>query len=94
MRSFEVRNQHFDRLFNAPDLMWFGQNTNHFKTHPAVRQAMIDAIDAEEFHAYAPPLGLEELRALILADLGLPDAAVLVHDGAVEALFKIGRAHV
>ena len=91
MRSFEVRNQHFDRLFNAPDLMWFGQNTNHFKTHPAVRQAMIDAIDAEEFHAYAPPLGLEVLRALILDDLGLPDAAVLVHDGAVEALFNVCR---
>lgn len=91
MRAFELRNQHFDRLFNTPNLKWFGQNTNHFKTHPAVRQAMIDAIDAEEFHAYAPPAGLEELRALILADLGLTDAAVLVTDGAVEALYNACR---
>lgn len=91
MRNFELRNQHFDRLFNTPDLKWFGQNTNHFKTHPAVRQAMIDSIDAEEFHAYAPPAGLEELRALILADLGLTDAAVQVTDGAVEALYNVCR---
>jgi aspartate/methionine/tyrosine aminotransferase len=86
-----VRNRHFDRLFNTPGLMWFGQNTNHFPTHPAVRQAMLDSIDAEEFHAYAPPAGLEELRALILADLGLTDAAVLVTDGAVEALYNVCR---
>ena len=31
-------------------------------THPAVRQAMIDSIDAGEYHAYAPPLGFEALR--------------------------------
>ena len=91
MRTFEVRNQHFDRLFNTPNLMWFGQNTNHFPTHPAVRQAMIDSINAEEFHAYAPPAGLEELRSLILQDLGLTDAAVLVTDGAVEALYNVCR---
>ena len=93
MKNFEVRNQHFDRLFNTPGLKWFGQNTNHFKTHPAVRQAMIDSIDAEEFHAYAPPIGIEELRTLILEDLGLPaaDAAVLVTDGAVEALYNVCR---
>jgi aspartate/methionine/tyrosine aminotransferase len=91
MRSFELRNRHFDQLFNTPDLKWFGQNTNHFKTHPAVRQAMIDSIDREEFHAYAPPAGLEELRALILADLGLADSAVLVTDGAVEALYHVCR---
>lgn len=91
MKTFEVRNRHFDRLFNTPGLMWFGQNTNHFPTHPAVRQAMIDSIDAEEFHAYAPPIGMEELRSLILADLGLADAAALVTDGAVEALYNVCR---
>jgi aspartate/methionine/tyrosine aminotransferase len=91
VRTFEVRNRHFDRLFNTPNLMWFGQNTNHFPTHPAVRRAMLDSIDAEEFHAYAPPAGLEELRSLILADLGLTDAAVLVTDGAVEALYNVCR---
>lgn len=89
MRKFEIRNQHFDRLFNTPGLMWLGQNTNHFHPHPAVKQAMIDAIDREEYHAYAPPAGLEELRAMILQDLGLRDESVLVTDGAVEALYNV-----
>lgn len=92
MKPFEVRNRHFDRLFNTPGLMWLGQNTNHFPTHPAVRQAMLDSIASEEFHAYAPPAGMQELRELILADLGLPEASVLVTDGAVEALYIACRA--
>lgn len=88
MRKFDVRNRHFDRLFNTPGLMWLGQNTNHFHPHPAVVQALLASIEAEEYHAYAPPAGLEELRAGILADLGLPDQSVLVTDGAVEALYN------
>jgi aspartate/methionine/tyrosine aminotransferase len=91
MRPFEARNRHFDQLFNTPGLMWLGQNTNHFPTHPAVRQAMIASIDAEEFHAYAPPAGMERLRQLILEDLDLPDASALVTDGAVEALYIVCR---
>ncbi len=89
MRKFEVRNQHFDRLFNTPGLMWLGQNTNHFAAHPAVLEAMLASIRAEEYHAYAPPIGLEELRQLILDDLGLPEQSVLVTDGAVEALYNV-----
>ena len=93
MRKFEVRNQHFDRLVNTPGLKWLGQNTNHFPAHPAVIEAMMASIRAEEFHAYAPPAGLEELRSLILQDLGLsPDnASVLITDGAVEALYTVCR---
>jgi hypothetical protein len=34
----ETRNQYFDRLFTNPELMWLGQNTNHFPLHPAVRR--------------------------------------------------------
>jgi aspartate aminotransferase len=89
MKQFEVRNRHFDRLFNTPGLMWLGQNTNHFHPHPSVVKAMIDAIESEEYHAYAPPAGLEELRALVLEDLGLRDESVLITDGAVEALYNV-----
>lgn len=89
MKPFEVRNRHFDRLFNTPGLMWLGQNTNHYPPHPAVLKAMLDCINQEEYHAYAPPAGLEELRALILEDLGLQDQSVLVTDGAVEALYNV-----
>ncbi|MBS76875.1 pyridoxal phosphate-dependent aminotransferase [Variovorax sp. Varisp41] len=89
MRKFETRNAYFDKLCNTPGLMWLGQNTNHFDPHPSVREAVIEALDGGEYHAYAPPVGFEELRALVKEDMGLPDASVLVTDGAVEALYNV-----
>jgi histidinol-phosphate aminotransferase len=88
MSSFADRNAHFDRLFATPGLFWLGQNTNHLPMHPAVRRALIEAIDAEEFHAYAPPGGFTALIDGIVADLGLPldTTTALVTDGAVAAL--------
>ncbi len=89
MQTFEQRNAYFDRLCNTPGLMWLGQNTNHFDPPPSVREAIIRALDSGEYHAYAPPLGFEELRKLIAEDMGLPDATVMVTDGAVQALFNV-----
>lgn len=86
--GLEERNRHFDSLASRSGLMWLGQNTNHFEPCPAVRQAMIDCIDAGECHRYAPPLGVEELRGAILEDLGLDrDFSVMVTDGAIEGLY-------
>ncbi len=92
MREFEEKNAYFDRLFHTPGLKWLGQNTNHTPLHPAVRAAMIAAIDDESFHAYAPPAGFEELRHGIVDDLGLTNAHALVTEGAVNALFLACRA--
>ncbi len=89
MKPFEVRNAHFDRLVNTPDLRWMGQNTNHAKPHAAVVEAMQRCIRDEEFHVYAPPAGLEELRQGIVSDLGLEDHAALVSDGAVSSLYHV-----
>jgi aspartate/methionine/tyrosine aminotransferase len=87
MRAFEVRNAHFDALVNTPGLKWLGQNTNHSKAHPAVLEAIVKCATDEEFHIYAPPAGLEALRAGILRDVGLPQQAALVSDGAVASLY-------
>jgi len=92
MRDFERRNRHFDRLVNSQGLRWLGQNTNHLPAHPAVREALIRSIDAEEYHVYAPPAGLEALRALIVADLGLAGVATLVTDGAIAGLYHTVHA--
>ena len=92
MSDFEIRNRHFDRLFSQAGLMWMGQNTNHVPMHPRVREALHRAIDDESFHAYAPPAGMEELRAAIVADLGLAGFSALVTDGAVSALGTACRA--
>lgn len=89
MKPFEVRNAHFDRLVNTPGLRWMGQNTNHATPHPAVVEAMEKCIRDEEFHIYAPPAGLEELRHGIVADLGLTGQAALLSDGAVASLYHV-----
>ena len=89
MRDFERRNQHFDRLVNRADLRWLGQNTNHIQTHPAVREAMIKCIQDEAFHNYAPPVGLEELREMVVADLGIEGMSSLITDGAIAGLYHL-----
>lgn len=85
----DERNRHFDRLVNTGGLRWLGQNTNHHPPHPAVRAAMLACIDGEEYHAYAPPLGFEALRRAVLEDLGLPDMAAMITDGAVSGLHHL-----
>lgn len=92
MSDAQTRNLYFDTLFCNPELKWLGQNTNHFPMHPEVRRALHAAIDDESFHAYAPPLGLEELRQAIVGDLGLPEQSAVVTDGAVAALAMACRA--
>ncbi|MCF3935378.1 pyridoxal phosphate-dependent aminotransferase [Acuticoccus sp. M5D2P5] len=89
MTTSADRNRHFDRLVNTEGLKWLGQNTNHYPVDPSVREAMVRCLDKEEFHAYAPPLGLEALRAGIVADLGLPGMEAMVTDGAVSGLYHV-----
>lgn len=87
-----VRNRFFDGLIATPGLAWMGQNTNHIPAHPAVKAAMVAAVEDAEFNAYAPPLGFEALRAAITADLGVTGAEALVTEGGVNALALVCRA--
>ena len=89
MKKYNKRNLYFDDLHNQKDLKWLGQNTNHYKSHDYVISEMIQSIKSEEFHYYAPPLGLEELRTLVLNRLGLKNLVSLITDGAVSALYHI-----
>jgi aspartate aminotransferase len=66
-----------------------GQNTNHFPTFHEIKDAMKKSIDDEEYHKYAPPMGIEELRSAIASDLGAPDATTWVTDGATVGLYQI-----
>jgi aspartate/methionine/tyrosine aminotransferase len=86
--AHEIRNRYFDALSRDEGLVWLGQNTNHLPPHPAVLRALHDSVDRALFNAYAPPLGIERLRELILEDLGLPSDrfGVIVTDGAVAGL--------
>jgi aspartate/methionine/tyrosine aminotransferase len=92
MADARTRNRYFDDLSATPDLAWMGQNTNHIPAHPAVREAMIRSIEANEFNAYAPPMGFEALRGAIVDDLGVASAEALVTEGGVNALAMICKA--
>ena len=89
MKNYNKRNLFFDDLHNQKDLKWLGQNTNHFNSHDYVISEMIQSIKSQEFHHYAPPLGLEELRTLVLNRLGLTNLVSLITDGAVSGLYHI-----
>jgi aspartate/methionine/tyrosine aminotransferase len=91
--DFNSENQFFQRIYDDDSIVWMGQNTNHFPTPEAIKRAMVDAIDKEEYHKYPPPYGLEELRALILEDLSLSsDHGVHVTEGGTESLYQVTRS--
>jgi aspartate aminotransferase len=91
--DFNRENQYFQNIYDDDSVAWMGQNTNHFPTPKAIKRAMVNAIDKEEYHKYPPPYGLEELRALILQDLSLssPQEAH-VTEGGTESLYQVTRA--
>ena len=90
--SANTRNGFFDQLFSQSDLRWMGQNTTHVPTHPVVRAAITKSLSSEEFHAYSPPMGFEELRRAIVSDLGVENMEALLTEGGVNGLFLICRA--
>ena len=89
MKNHDIRNKHFNNLLKNPNLKWMGQNTNHIPSHSYIIDEMIKSIKDEEFHAYAPPLGLEELRERTIEHIGLNDQTAMISDGAVSGLFNI-----
>jgi aspartate/methionine/tyrosine aminotransferase len=65
-----------------------GHNCNQLELDPAIHAAMIEAIEGDEYRNYTPPFGFEELRALMLDDVGVPGMAAMVTQGATEAIFQ------
>ncbi len=93
MTELNDDNQFFQDIYDDPSIIWMGQNTNHFPTADAIKSAMVNAIAKEEYHKYPPPYGLEQLRQLILQDLGLnSDHSVHITEGGTESLYQVTRA--
>jgi len=82
----------FEALLQRPGLAWMGQNTTHLEPPPEVVAALLDSTRRREFQLYAPALGFEELRELIVADLGLAGQTAMITDGAVGGLHHICTA--
>ena len=84
----------FEALLQRPGLAWMGQNTTHLEPPPEVVAALLDSTRRHEFQFYAPALGFDELRELIVADLGLASSVstAMITDGAVGGLHHICTA--
>jgi aspartate/methionine/tyrosine aminotransferase len=82
----------FEELLRRPNLAWMGQNTTHLEPPGEVVEALLDSTRRHEFQLYAPALGFQELRELILADLGLTGQEAMITSGAVGGLHHICTA--
>lgn len=75
------------------EVAWLSQNTNHLPTHPAIRQALLDAVEAREYEYYPFKEGVFGLNDLCRRDLGLsPEWQVQLTHGALEAVYVLTRA--
>ena len=93
MNDVNSENLFFQQVYDDDSVVWMGQNTSHFPTPDIIKQAMVNAINKEEYHKYPPPYGLEDLRALILKDLDLSaDHNVHVTEGGTESLYQVTRS--
>ncbi|MGH7715285.1 MAG: pyridoxal phosphate-dependent aminotransferase [Vulcanimicrobiaceae bacterium] len=88
MAFLNVAGKSYEDLASRKDLMQMGHNCNLLPIHPSIHQAMISAIERDEYRIYTPPYGFEELIELISADMAIPGAKVLVTQGATEAIFQ------
>jgi aspartate/methionine/tyrosine aminotransferase len=84
----------FESLLAREGLAWMGQNTTHLNPPDEVTAALRDSTSRNEFQFYAPALGFERLRELILDDLGLAGtgAVAMITDGAVAGLHHVCTA--
>jgi aspartate/methionine/tyrosine aminotransferase len=88
MEFLNVGGKSWEELACSSDLVHMGHNCNQLELDPAIHAAMVAAIEADEYRNYTPPLGFEDLRALMLADVGVPGMAAMVTQGATEAIFQ------
>jgi histidinol-phosphate aminotransferase len=82
----------FEALLNRPGIAWMGQNTTHLRPPSEVVEALLKSTREREFQLYAPALGFEELRQLIVEDLNLTGVEAMVTDGAASGLHHICTA--
>ena len=87
-KGFKTANEFFNYVYNDPDMIWMGQNTNHLHDHNGIVEAMIASIRWNDYCKYPPPEGFPRLRELIMEDLGLgSEYDILVTAGATESLY-------
>lgn len=88
IQFLDVGGESYEDLALNRDLVHMGHNCNLLPLHPAIHEAMVEAIRADAWRVYAPPMGFAELRELIRDDVGVAGADVMVTQGATEAIYQ------
>jgi aspartate aminotransferase len=87
-KGFKTANEFFNYVYNDPDMIWMGQNTNHLHERDEIMEAMIASIRDNEYCKYPPPEGFPRLKELVMDDLGLgSEYDILITAGATESLY-------
>src|SRR5579862_2835290 len=88
IKFLDVGGRSWEELASDSSMMHMGHNCNHLPLTSAIAKAMKDAVDAEAWRNYTPPMGFTELRTLFRDHAGLGGAEVLVSQGATEAIYE------
>lgn len=88
MAFLDVAGRSYESLASDPNLIQMGHNCNHLPLEPSIVETMIEALRSGEFRNYAPSFGLEELRSLIVTDVGVQGVKALITHGATEAIYQ------
>jgi aspartate aminotransferase len=87
-KGFKTANEFFNYVYNDPDMIWMGQNTNHLHDKDGVMEAMIASVQENDYCKYPPPEGFPRLKELVMEDLGLGNEYdILITAGATESLY-------
>lgn len=87
-KGFKTANEFFNYVYNDPDMIWMGQNTNHLHDKDGIMEAMIASIQENDYCKYPPPEGFPRLKELVMNDLGLgSEYDILITAGATESLY-------
>ncbi len=88
MAFLDVAGRSYESLASDPDLIQMGHNCNHLPLESSIVDAMTQALQRSEFRNYAPSYGLEELRTLVIKDVGVSGTEALITHGATEAIYN------
>ena len=84
----DVGGKDWEDLATDTSLLHMGHNCNHLPLDPRIKEALMAAMEAEEYRNYPPPYGFERLRTLIGEGLDLPEAEVLITHGSTDAIYQ------
>ncbi len=88
LEFLNVGGKKWEDLALSREVTHMGHNCNQLELAPEIHQAMVAAIEDDEYRNYTPPYGFEELRKLMLDDVGVPGVDIMVTQGATEAIFQ------